>query len=144
MPIKSKRWDEDREADDGFRVLVCRFRPRALRKKDETWHAWVRDLGPSPKLHAEIYGKSKDGDGKPIKVKPMDWSVYAERYLQEMAASAEAQDYIGQLAEMVAAGQTVTLLCSRSCAREDHCHRSLLRRLIEERVSRLAAGGEAS
>jgi uncharacterized protein YeaO (DUF488 family) len=144
VPIKTKRWDEKREADDGFRVLICRYRPRALNKKDETWHAWVRDLGPSQALHAAIYGKSKDSEGRPTKVKPLDWSVYAEKYLLEIAASEAAQDYIDQLADMVAAGRTITLLCSRSCVFEDHCHRGLLRRVLEERVAkRLADAGGA-
>jgi uncharacterized protein YeaO (DUF488 family) len=140
VPIKTKRWDEKREADDGFRVLICRFRPRALKKADETWHAWVRDLGPSPELHAAIYGKSKDTAGRPTKVKPLDWSVYAAKYLAEIAASETAQDYIDQLSDMIAEGRTVTLLCSRSCTLEEYCHRGLLRRLLEARVAeRLAA-----
>jgi uncharacterized protein YeaO (DUF488 family) len=144
VPIKTKRWDEKREADDGFRVLICRFRPRALKKADETWHAWLRDLGPSPGLHAAIYGKSKDSDGRPTKVQPLDWSVYAEKYLAEIAASGTAQDYLDQLAELVAEGRTVTLLCSRSCVFEDRCHRGLLRRLLEGRVAeRLALIGSA-
>ena len=42
MPIKTKRWDDPREPDDGFRLLICRYRPRALKKENETWDP---DLG---------------------------------------------------------------------------------------------------
>jgi hypothetical protein len=42
------------------------------------------------------------------------------------------------LAEKVAAGRTITLLCSSACTDETHCHRTLLRQLIEERVAHLA------
>jgi uncharacterized protein YeaO (DUF488 family) len=139
VPVKTKRWNEKREADDGYRVLICRYRPRALPKKRETWHSWIRQLGPSPGLHAAIYGKAKDAEGKPVKIQRLAWSDYAEMYLAEMAASEEAQDYIDQLAGMVAEGKTVTLLCSRSCLNEKECHRSLLRCLIEERVAELGA-----
>src|SRR5262249_22113768 len=58
MPWKTKRWDESAEPDDGFRVLICRYRPRALPKKDETWDVWYKELGPSEELHADFYGKN--------------------------------------------------------------------------------------
>ena len=69
--------------------------------------------------------------------KRLAWSDYAEMYLAEMAASEEAQDYIGQLARMVAEGKTVTLLCSTACKDAMRCHRSLLRELVEAEVARL-------
>jgi hypothetical protein len=42
---------------------------------------------------------------------------------------------IQELAARVAAGETITLLCSSACLDENHCHRSLLRQLIEKRLS---------
>lgn len=124
--IKTKRWNDPWERDDGLRILVCRYRPRALPKKDETWHLWWKHLGPSKELHADFYGKH----GPPI-----GWEEYRRRYLEEMKAQGESLDL---LAEKVAAGQAVTLLCSSACADEAHCHRGLLRKLIEERAARLA------
>ena len=47
MPIRTKRWDDPKEPADGFRLLVCRYRPRGLPKDAETWDAWNADLGPS-------------------------------------------------------------------------------------------------
>src|SRR5947209_15094910 len=70
MPIKTKRWDDPREADDGFRLLTCRYRPRALPKKDETWDSWCKDLGPSKELHADFYGKHGE---------PIGWEEYQRR-----------------------------------------------------------------
>ena len=32
MPIKTRRWDDPKEDDDGFRLLVTRYRPRGLPK----------------------------------------------------------------------------------------------------------------
>jgi uncharacterized protein YeaO (DUF488 family) len=122
MPLKTKRWDDPREPDDGFRLLICRYRPRALPKAKETWDNWCSDLGPSRELHADFYGKN----GPPI-----GWVEYRRRYLDEMKAQ---QEMIDELASLVAEGKTVTLLCSSACVDETHCHRSLLRGLIEQRV----------
>jgi hypothetical protein len=49
------------------------------------------------------------------------------------------EDEIAVLAEMVAAGRTITLMCSSACTDESECHRSLLKRLIEERVEQMKA-----
>jgi uncharacterized protein YeaO (DUF488 family) len=122
MTIKAKRWNDPREDDDGFRLLICRYRPRALPKKDETWDAWWKELGPSKELHADFYGKH----GPPI-----GWDAYRGRYLAEVAAQSTR---IRELAQMVAQGKTLTLLCSSACTDASHCHRSLLKGLIEEAI----------
>jgi len=123
MPIKTKRWDDPKNADDGFRLLVCRYRPRGLPKSDETWDAWNPNLGPSKELHAAVYGKK----GR----LSITWDVYRRRYLTEMRGQTAA---IEELAERVAAGETITLLCSSQCVRESRCHRSLLKELIEAKL----------
>ena len=122
MPIKTKRWNDNAEPDDGFRLLICRYRPRALKKADETWDQWEKDLGPSKELHADFYGKH----GPPI-----DWKAYRRRYLQEMKAQ---KDKIAELARRVYAGETITLLCSSACVDPERCHRTLLKQLIERAV----------
>jgi uncharacterized protein YeaO (DUF488 family) len=125
--IKTKCWDHRREADDGFRLLICRYRPRALPKKKETWDLWWSQLGPSKELHAAFYGKT----GQPI-----NWEEYRRRYLEEMKGE-QQQASIAVLAEKVAAGATITLLCSSACTDAKHCHRTLLKELIEEEAARL-------
>ena len=129
--IKTKTWNDRRQRDDGFRLLICRYRPRALPKKDETWDLWWKELGPSKELHAAFYGKN----GPPI-----GWEEYRRRYLEEMRGE-EARERIAILAEKVAAGKTITLLCSSACTDGQHCHRFLLRELVEERARRLPAAG---
>src|SRR5258705_741104 len=124
MPVRMRRWNDRRLPGDGLRLLVCRYRPRGVRKTDETWDEWDPDLGPSRALHAAAYGKS----GPPI-----SWEEYRTRYLKEMR---KQQPRIEALAERVRAGETVTLLCSSACVEDAHCHRSLLRELIEEAVAR--------
>src|SRR5262245_16283478 len=117
--ITTKRWCDPVEPDDGFRLLICRYRPRALPKKDENWTLWRADLGPSRQLHADFYGKNGE---------PITWAEYERRYLEEMKEQADEIDF---LAEMVEGGKTLTLLCSSACEDASHCHRALFKRLIE-------------
>jgi uncharacterized protein YeaO (DUF488 family) len=123
--IKTKRWNDPAEPDDGFRLLICRYRPRGVRKTDETWEAWWKELGPSRELHADYYGKH----GPPISL-----DEYVRRYLSEMKGQAER---IRDLAERVKRGETITLLCSSACIDPARCHRTLLEGLIETAVQRL-------
>lgn len=123
MSIKTKRWNDPIEPDDGFRLLICRYRPRALPKAKETWNAWWKDLGPSRELHADFYGKH----GPPIGLEE-----YRQRYLKEMESQTER---IAELARRVAGGETITLLCSSACVDAAHCHRTLLRQLIEKQMA---------
>ena len=125
--LKTKTWNQRRSKDDGFRLLICRYRPRALPKKDETWDLWWKHLGPSTDLHAAFYGKN----GPPI-----GWEEYRRRYLEEMKGE-EQREAIDYLAERVASGKTITLLCSSACTDGIHCHRFLLKQLIEDRLPRV-------
>jgi uncharacterized protein YeaO (DUF488 family) len=117
--IHTRRWNDPPAADEGFRLLVTRYRPRGVAKADETWDAWEPDLGPSVQLHAAAYGKG---------VLMIPCATYRSRYLLEMRKQKEK---IRDLARRVAAGETITLLCSSACDRESRCHRSLLKELIE-------------
>ena len=125
MPIRTRRWNDAQEEGDGWRVLVTRYRPRGVSKGEETWHEWTPALGPSKALHALVYGKAGEGAGIP-------WATYRQRYLLEMR---ERKPEIRALADRVAAGETVTLLCSSACDREARCHRSILKELIEREVA---------
>jgi uncharacterized protein YeaO (DUF488 family) len=125
MPIRTRRWDDPSEPDDGFRLLVTRYRPRGLPREAETWDAWNPHLGPSRELHAAAYGKTG------LK---FHWEDYRRRYLAEMRSQTEA---IRELAHRVAGGETITLLCSSQCVRESRCHRSLLKELIEAEIERM-------
>jgi uncharacterized protein YeaO (DUF488 family) len=122
--ISTKRWNDPREESDGVRVLVSRYRPRALPKADETWDMWIRDLGPSAELHAAFYGKNR------LRI---SWPHYRIAYLREMKSAAAA---IRQIVELINSGKRVTLLCSSACVRDNRCHRSILRGLIADEVQR--------
>lgn len=125
MVLKTKRWNDPAEADDGFRLLICRYRPRGVRKEDQTWHAWWPNLGPSRELHADFYGKHGE---------PISWEDYRRRYLQEMKAQ---QELIERVAGILRERKKITLLCSSACVEPTRCHRTLLKRLVERVLERL-------
>jgi uncharacterized protein YeaO (DUF488 family) len=119
VPLRTRRWCDPTQPDDGLRVLVCRFRPRGLPKSKETWDVWMKELGPSPDLLAAFHAKGQA---------PITLDAYRERYLAEMSAQAPR---VRELAERVDRGETVTLLCSRDCILPQACHRTLLAELVE-------------
>jgi uncharacterized protein YeaO (DUF488 family) len=132
MKLYTKRWNDPKEPSDGLRILITRYRPRALPKSEETWDLWIKDLAPNAELLAAFQGK----DGR----MPVTWDVYRATYLRQMRSSPAAQKQIAELARKVAGGEPVTLLCSSSCDRESRCHRSLLRDLILAQVPPTSAG----
>lgn len=123
MPLKTKRWDDPIEADDGLRVLVCRYRPRGVRKEDETWELWTPDLGPSKELHAAWYGKTGPS---------ISWDEYTRRYHDEIKT---ARVMFRALADRLRRGERVTLLCSSACVDPARCHRTLLGALLEKEAA---------
>lgn len=119
VPLRTKRWNDPREPEDGYRLLICRYRPRGVPRDEETWDAWCKGLAPSDDLHAAAYGKS----GPPI-----DWEEYTRRFHEEMKRS---RFWIDGFAKNHLRGETITLLCSSACTDESRCHRTLVKALIE-------------
>jgi len=128
MPIKTKRWNDPQEPDDGFRLLITRYRPRGASKADETWDQWMPALGPSRELHGAVYTD---------RASPVDWNTYRRRYLREQLTN---KQIISDLARRLASGETITLLCSSACVRESRCHRSILRELIDTEIANQEKG----
>jgi uncharacterized protein YeaO (DUF488 family) len=125
MPIRTKRWNDPIDVDDGYRLLVCRYRPRGVRRDAEPWDAWCIALAPSADLHAAAYGKdSSDGTRLP-------WQDYERRFREEMGRQ---RFWLEGFAARVRAGETITVLCSSACVDAARCHRTLVKLLIEERL----------
>lgn len=119
--IRTKRWNDPAEPEDGVRLLICRLRPRGVSKRAETWNDWWPELGPSRALLDDFHGKH----GPPIQ-----WEAYVARYLEEMRGAQQLWR-IRDLGRRAAAGEVITLLCSSACHDPARCHRTLLARLIE-------------
>ena len=140
--IKLKSLKEPTEESDGLRILIARYRPRYLRKEDENWHVWWKELAPSKSLWKEY-----------LKDKKIDWDEYSRRYKLEilnnpLALKAlhnlasldrtinsdtnreEQQQSTSQRSDVLSKHDTVTLLCH--CKDENHCHRSLVKHMVKE------------
>ena len=124
MPLKTKRWSDPIKKSDGFRLLICQSRPRAVAKDKETWDQWYPELGPSKELHAAFYAKG----GTPI-----PWEQFRERYLEEMKAQ---EELIDGLADLVAEGKSITLLCSMRRQAEPVPPLCFTKELVEARLPR--------
>jgi uncharacterized protein YeaO (DUF488 family) len=120
VPLRTKRWNDPVEADDGFRLLICRLRPRGVAKRGQPWDDWWADLGPSRSLLDQFHGKHGPA---------ISWESYAEGYLNEMRGAAQLWR-IRDLARRLAGGERLTLLCSSACVDPARCHRTLLARLV--------------
>jgi len=113
--VKTKSVYDPVEESDGQRILVSRYWPRGLSKKRLSLTEHLKDVAPS----VDLLRDWKTGN--------ISWAEYEKRYHQEML---QQREMIGELAER-ANSKIITLLCFE---REDnpHCHRHLLKRLIEK------------
>jgi uncharacterized protein YeaO (DUF488 family) len=115
-PIAARRIYEPALEDDGARVLIMRLWPRGIRKN--RIDVWLKELGPPvPLLRAFLDGK-------------ITWAQYRPRYLAALKR-AEARAALTQVTALAREGR-VTLLCG--CADASRCHRTLLKRYLDERV----------
>jgi uncharacterized protein YeaO (DUF488 family) len=128
---RTKRLKQPVDSSDGTRILITRYRPRGVPKGQETWEVWDKRLAPSVELLDAWYGKHRVGR-KVVQrdLPPISWNEYSVRFCLEMEhqdSRAALLDY-GKRSEQ---GEIITLLCY--CENEEHCHRSLLKSLIENR-----------
>ena len=112
MAIRLKRVYDPPSPEDGFRLLIMRLWPRGIRKTAVS--TWEKELGPSLDLL------------KGFRAGKVGWEEYTRRYRAEMAAK---PDLLRAWAER-ARREDITLLCG--CKDESHCHRLLLKDLLEQ------------
>jgi uncharacterized protein YeaO (DUF488 family) len=123
MTIKLKSLRESTESSDGLRILITRFRPRYVKKGKENWDSWYRELAPSRQLWYD-YFKSK-----------IDWSQYRQRFIEQMNDSPKSIELIHWLAKFENNNErNVTLMCF--CKNEKSCHRSVVKELVSNCLSR--------
>jgi len=122
MPISTKRWCDQKTKEDGYRLLICRARPKTVPKAKSRWDGWCSVLAPSAALEAQFKGAKEASIGP---------EEFERRYLEEMKRQT---DIIDELARLALEGKSITLLCSTACKEETHCHRSFLKGLIEKRM----------
>jgi uncharacterized protein YeaO (DUF488 family) len=123
MPLRVVRLGSPRHSDEGLRLGTVRRPPRGVRKenyaREDHFDVWLPDLAPSAALLSWIKSRS---------MSPKVWSAFSKRYFREMSTP-EARRLLALIAAL--SKQTnVSVGCY--CEDEERCHRSLLRRLLED------------
>lgn len=115
--IRTKSVYDTPEDSDGKRFMVTRYWPRGISKQKLKITGWIRELAPGKELLRDWKNNA------------VSWQEYETRYFREMESK---RQFIRQLAD-IAAAETITLLCFE---KEDnpHCHRHLLKQLIEKQL----------
>ena len=82
--IKSSKGPED-----GTRILITRYVPRYIKKKDQKnhWDKWLIDLSPSKALHKQY----KNGK--------ISWDVFSQRFRDEIRNNERSMELCRQLAK---------------------------------------------
>jgi uncharacterized protein YeaO (DUF488 family) len=112
--IKSSKGPED-----GTRILITRYVPRYIKKKDQKnhWDKWLIDLSPSKALHKQY----KNGK--------ISWDVFSQRFRDEIRYNERSMELCRQLAKE-SLNKSITLLCFED---DEHlCHRSLVRKICRQ------------
>lgn len=120
--LKTKHLRADIEPTDGTRISISRRWPRGI-AKGERFSEWMKALAPSTEL-LDAYLHEDLG-----------WDAYKARFLEELEDE-EAQARLDELADRVAEGETITLLCDHPRdAPEDDCHRFLVAEAVQARIA---------
>jgi len=116
MTIKLKSLRQPMDSSDGLRILITRFRPRHVKKGNETWDAWYRELAPSRQLWYDYFKSNK-----------IDWNQYRERFIVQMRDNPKSTELIHWLFRFENINNNITLICF--CENEKSCHRSIVKDL---------------
>ena len=121
--IRVVRLGTPRQHDEGLRLGTVRRPPRGVKKQDyaarDFYDLWLPELAPSPKLFSWI--KSRP-------LTDANWRTYSRRYVAEMKRP-EARHVIGLLAAL---SHTSNFSVGCYCENESRCHRSLLKKLLQD------------
>lgn len=124
LHLRTYRIGSPRAPGEGLRVGVVRYLPRGVRKEDYArrgyFDVWFPLVAPSRALLSWIHARPGSDAA---------WAAFTRRYEREVRASADARRTLALL-KAIAARTPIAIGCY--CEDESRCHRSVLRRLIEE------------
>lgn len=127
MTIRVIRLGTPRAADEGLRIGTVRRPPRGVPKAEfarRDWYdVWYPNLAPS----LETMKLAQQAET------PAEWAAFARKYRAEMAET----DAAHSLDLLAALSHTASFSVGCYCEDENHCHRSLLRALLQKRGAKL-------
>ena len=122
MSVRVVRLGTPRARGEGLRIGTVRRPPRGVPKdqfaKQDWYDVWFPNLAPS--LETMKMGLAAETE--------QQWNAYARKYLAEMARPDAKHD----LALLAALSRVADFSVGCYCENEARCHRSLLRKLLED------------
>jgi uncharacterized protein YeaO (DUF488 family) len=128
MAISIVQLGQARSPSEGIRIGTVRRPPRGVARADfarlDYYDVWLPNLAPSEELVKFALAAETDAQ----------WKSFTRRYVAEMKAPEKARvlDTLAALSH----GASFSVGCY--CDDEARCHRSVLRRLLEERGAAIA------
>lgn len=126
MAVRIVRLGSPRVDGEGTRIGTVRRPPRGVPRSEfasRNWYdVWYPDLAPGPETVRQALAAET----------PAQWRAFVRKYRREMAAPEAART----IALLAALSRQANFSVGCYCEEEEHCHRSVLRKLLEE------AGGE--
>lgn len=128
MVVRVVRLGSARSEDEGPRIGTVRRPPRGIPKSafaSQNWYdVWFPNLAPS--VDTMKLGQRAST--------PAQWAAFARKYRAEM--SAPEPSHALDLLAVLSCHTNFSVGCY--CANEAHCHRSVLRALLEEKGAAVA------
>ena len=130
MSIRIVRLGTPRAPDEGLRVGTVRRPPRGVPKTEfasQDWYdVWYPNLAPSVEAMKQAQEAQKAES-------PAQWNAFVRKFKAEMAEpdASRSLDLLAALSH----GTSLSVGCY--CEEESRCHRSVLRRLLEERGAKI-------
>jgi uncharacterized protein YeaO (DUF488 family) len=128
LPIRIVQLGSPRLPGEGLRIGTVRRPPRGVRKeryaKDNWYDIWFPELSPTPQLMAQ--GRASESEAK--------WNAFVRQFRKQMGEPATSRTL--DLLAALSLSANFSLGCY--CEREDRCHRSVLRTLLEERGAKFS------
>ena len=126
MAVRIVRLGSPRFESEGVRIGTVRRPPRGVPKSAFSSHNWYDVWYPNLAPSKETVRLGQEAET------PVQWRAFVRKYRAEMAAPDTARTI-----ELLAAlSRQTNFSVGCYCEEEEHCHRSVLRELLEE------AGGE--
>ena len=128
MAIRIVRLGTPRAPDEGLRLGTVRRPPRGVPKSEHAsrdfYDVWLPDLAPSEPLLKQALSADDD----------RAWRAFVKRYRAEMKKPEAAR----LLLLLAALSRQTNFSVGCYCADESHCHRSILRELLDEHGAMIA------
>lgn len=128
MAVRIVRLGTPRARSEGLRIGTVRRPPRGVPKAkfaSENWYdVWFPNLAPSLDTMKQAQAAET----------PAQWNAFVRKYRAEMATPESSH----AIALLAALSQHTDFSVGCYCEDESHCHRSILRELLQQRGARIA------